>query len=161
MRFFSRVENTQPRIAGGLKDDVRPAFDLRLRKLFAFSGVVPRRVGYSNVVLEYFDLRVRIASAFSVAGFELMNQRNVHSPDKSHLPGLARARGNHSHQEGSFVLFEDQRRDIWRINHAVDDRELQVGIVARYVIHDRSLSETDPDDQVVAAFGEGSHRGFD
>ncbi len=38
---------------------------------------------------------------------------------------------------------------------------MNVGIVARHVLHNRALRETDADNQIVAALGKRAHRRFD
>src|SRR5215216_3520514 len=59
------------------------------------------------------------------------------------------------------MFFEDQRRDVWQLAHAVDDGELNVWIVFRNLFHDRRLRKTNADDQIEIPFSERAHGGFD
>src|SRR5262245_30042923 len=66
------------------------------------------------------------------------------------------------------MLFEDKRSDVRSRrfavifeNHAVDNREINIRIVLRDLLHDRRLRETDADDEVVTTFCKRAHRRLD
>src|SRR5215213_2318898 len=59
------------------------------------------------------------------------------------------------------MLLENERRNVWELADAVDDCELNVWVVFRYLLHDRRLCKTNSDDQIEITFGEGAHRGLD
>src|SRR5215510_4179867 len=56
------------------------------------------------------------------------------------------------------MLFENQRRHVRQIADAINDREIDVGIIFRYLFHDRRLGKADSDDQIITALGKRSHR---
>src|SRR5262249_55810235 len=80
---------------------------------------------------------------------------------KTDLSGLCSPRRDHPNKKRPFVLLEIQRRNIWKLDKTVDDRKLQIWIVARYLVHDRSLRKTDSYDQVVASLRKRAHQGLD
>src|SRR6478609_90544 len=54
-----------------------------------------------------------------------------------------------------------KRFAIFIDDNAIDDREFDIRVVIRHLLHDRSLSKSDPNDQVEASLGKSAHRGFD
>src|SRR5215475_5177026 len=56
------------------------------------------------------------------------------------------------------MLFENQRSDVRKLAHAVDDREIELWIILRNRVDDRRLVKTHANNQVVAAFGKRPHR---
>src|SRR6478672_648781 len=46
-------------------------------------------------------------------------------------------------------------------DNSVDDREFDIRIIGRNLLHDRSLCKSDPDNEVETAFGECTHSRFD
>src|SRR5215510_73814 len=161
MHVFGCVKNAKSGISGGLENYIGAALDLSFRQLLAFPRVIPRGVCDAYVVFEHLYFGICITGPFGVSGLEFMNERYVHTADKSDFTRLRCTRGDHAYQERTFVLFENQGGDIRKIDYAVDDREFNVWIVASHVVHDRRLGETNSDDQVVATFGKGTHRRFD
>ncbi len=75
--------------------------------------------------------------------------------------GPARHRGEDADEVRPFVLLEHQRRDVGQLADAVDDGELNVGIVLRDRVENRRLREADADDEVVFALGKRAHGRLD
>ena len=59
------------------------------------------------------------------------------------------------------MFFKSKGRDVGQVAKTIDDREANVGIVFSNRLNDRSLGKSDPDNQIVVAFRERAHRGFD
>src|SRR5215216_5376010 len=59
------------------------------------------------------------------------------------------------------MLLENERRDVGQLANAIDDRELNVRVVFRNLLHDRGLGETNSDDQIEVPFGERAHSRLD
>src|SRR5919112_3600157 len=70
------------------------------------------------------------------------------------------ARSYHADEVRALVLLEDERGDVRQLRRAVHDGEVYVRVVLRDYLHDGRLREADADDEVVAALGEGAHRGL-
>ncbi len=128
---------------------------------FPFPGIVPRRVGHAHVIVDDADLRIHAPGAFRVAHLEFPDQRDVHAADEAQDAGLRRARRDQPDEIRPLVLLENERCHVREVDEAVDDREIDVRIILRDALHDRRLREADTDDQIVAAFREGAHRGLD
>src|SRR5215204_508824 len=59
------------------------------------------------------------------------------------------------------MLFENQRRDVRQLAHAVDDGEPNIWIIFRNLFHDRRLCKTDSDNQIEVLLGESTHGRLD
>src|ERR1051326_3365951 len=90
-----------------------------------------------------------------------MNQTDVHAAEKTDRASLRSFGSEDADEIRPFVFLKDERCDVWQFTDAVDDRELDVRIVFGDLLHDRSLCETDADDQVEISFGKRTHRRFD
>src|SRR5690606_32074706 len=162
--LFDRVERAQTRISRRGKYHIGSAFDLRKRELFAAARIVPRRIGKPDVVADKFYIRVLGECAFFVTFLKLVNQRNIHAAEKADHAGSRFCRGEHSDQVRTFVFAKNERRNVLfrRFSvgfeyHAVNDREFDVRIIDRDLLHDRTLGKAYADDQIEILFGKGTH----
>src|SRR5919107_1503650 len=159
--LLDRVEDAEAGVAGGREYNVRALAYLRERQLLALARVVPRAVGDADVVVYDVDLGVDRLRALLVASREAVYEADVHAADEAYGAGLRLARGDHADEVGALVLLEDERGDVRQVARAVDDGEVYFRVVLRDRLHDGRLREADADDEVVAALGEGAHRGLD
>src|SRR5262249_23480446 len=145
--LLDRVEGAKAGIASGSKNYVRAFPNLGERDLLAFPRIVPGGIGDAHVVLHHLDLRVDGARALLKSPGESMNEADIHAAEKPERAGPRRSRGNHADEIRPFVLLEDEGRDVRQLTHAVDDAEMDVGIVACDDLHDRRLREPDADNE--------------
>jgi hypothetical protein len=81
--LLNRVERAQAGISRRRKNYVSTFVDLIERQFLAFARIVPRRVGYADVIVNYFYVGINGARTFFLAGFKTVNQRNIHTADKA------------------------------------------------------------------------------
>src|SRR6266516_564813 len=55
------------------------------------------------------------------------------------------------------MLFEDKRRDIGKLADAINNGEVNVGVVLCHHFHDWRLGKSHPDDQIIFALSERAH----
>src|SRR5438067_10372421 len=86
--LFDGIKSAEPRISRGGENHVRAFANLGQRSLFAFAGIVPRRVGDADVILNDLDVWIGCFRPLLIAAFKSMNQADVHAADKAELAGL-------------------------------------------------------------------------
>src|SRR5215471_1024506 len=156
--LFDRIECAEARIARRGKDDIRTFFNLSFRQFLSFHGIVPCGVRYTDVVRDNPDPRIDGHRALLIPDLELSNERDIHPADKSHRAGFGSQGGNHADEVGAFMFFENQRSDVRKLAHTIDNREIELWIILRNRVDDRRMVKAHANNQVVAAFGKRPHR---
>src|SRR5690348_4041895 len=97
-----------------------------------------------------------------------MDQRNVHTAQETDRSGLIFRRRDHTDQVRAFVLTKDKRGHVAlrRLavgfhNDAVYDREFDIWVIGRHLLHDRTLGKSDADHQIEIPLGKCTHGRFD
>src|SRR5262249_42318595 len=139
-----------------LKDHIGALLVLRIGQLTTFSGIVPGGVRDPYIIVQYPDAWIDVTRALFITNLEPAYQRNVHSPNKTDYVCLAGGGRDHSDQERSFMLFEQQARDVRRIGHSVNQHEMKFRIISGDIDYDRPLRESHAGNQVIAILSEGS-----
>ena len=128
--------------------------ELGLGQLGTFGRVSKRGRGRARHVLEHFDLRIDVLGALLVAALELADQRDVHAAHETDLAGFGGDGSQCAHQEGTFMLLEDDGLDVRLVDHHVDDGELGFREFGRNLLYRRTHVETDRHDRAVATAGQ-------
>src|SRR5205085_10698344 len=96
-RLLYGVECSKTLITGSSENHVCAFSYLGQRKLFSFTGIIPRAVCNANVVLNDAYVRVNRARALFVALLEPVYERNVHAAYESYCSRLGCLRGYHAY----------------------------------------------------------------
>src|SRR5436190_22396233 len=86
--LFDGIESAETGIPSGSENHVRAFANLGQRNLFSFTGIVPRRVGDADVILNDLDVWIGGFRSLLIAAFKSMNQADIHAADKAELAGL-------------------------------------------------------------------------
>src|SRR5438128_4513172 len=86
--LFDGIKSAESGITGSSEDHVSAFANLSQRNLFAFAGIVPRRVGDADVILNDLDVWVSCFRALFVPAFESMDQADIHAANETQLAGL-------------------------------------------------------------------------
>src|SRR4029453_14023243 len=160
--LLRRGEETGTRATGGVVDHVGPVVihalgdDLALGRVIE-SGECGRRVYVLDLPLDRRGARV---NARDVARLELLDQRSVDTADETDILLLGRQSGRDADEVGTLVLGEDQALDVRLLDAAViDDREVHVGELGRYLRQRSGVCEPDGNDGVVTGRGKQGQPG--
>src|ERR1051326_9226863 len=81
-----------------------------------------------------------------------MNQTDVHAAEKTDRARVRSLGSEDADKIRTFLFLEDKRSDVRQLADAIDDRELDMRIIFRHLLHDRSLRKADSDDEVEISF---------
>ena len=152
-----RLQHAQAGGTGGGVDHVRTLVELADRELAAARRVVPGCRRGAGIVGEDGGTAAGVLHALLVAELEVADQRDVHAADEADLAGLARHDRGHADEEAALMLLEGHRLHVGQVDHAVDDRELGVGIVLGDLLERRRILEAHHDHDVRTAPGHALH----
>jgi len=93
------LEHAEPRRSRCVKDDVDPGLILAERELLAPSGIAEGLGRYTSVLRDHRAVRADMLYAGTIASFELVDQRYVHTADESDSLRSANERGEGADEE--------------------------------------------------------------
>ncbi len=145
-----------------MEDDVGADCDLRERELLAFRRILERVAGHAGVRGEHAAVGADLARAGFVAGFELVDERNVHAAHEADHARLRRERGQRAGQERALLFAKLERDHVGgrrdepvRVElGVVDAREARARVLARRREQVVRKNEPDADDQIEPARGQ-------
>ena len=146
--------DTDPGATGGGIDHIGALGELGLGQFCTLGRVGEGCRGGAGHVLIDVDLRIDVLGALLVAALELADQRDVHAAHEADLAGLGGDGGQGTHQEGTFMLLEDEGLHVRLVDHHVDDGELGVRELGGDLLYRGAHVEADGDDGAVATAGQ-------
>ena len=146
--------DTDTGTAGGGIDNVGALGELGLGEFRTLGRVGEGGRGGAGHVLVDVDLRIDVLGALLIAALELADQRDVHAAHEADLAGLGGDGCQGTHQEGTFMLLEDEGLDVRLVDHHVDDGELGFRELGGNLLYRRAHVEADGDDGAVATAGQ-------
>ena len=146
--------DTDPGATGGGIDHIGALGELGLGQFCTLGRVGEGCRGGAGHVLIDVDLRIDVLGALLIAALELADQRDVHAAHEADLAGLGGDGCQGTHQEGTFMLLEDEGLDVRLVDHHVDDGELGVRELGGDFLYCGTHVEADGDDGAVATAGQ-------
>ena len=169
-RGARRFEYAESGGARGVEDHVHALVVHGQRHLLAASRIAKRFGGHAGVVHDHVAVGADVLHTGPVAGFELVNERDVHAAHEADLLGFAHQCRQRTDQERTLLFTELERHEIGRHRprgaHAVgghgvvDVGEFDVRIFLRQQVDVVGEDEADGDHQIHALSGQQSQAGL-